>query len=120
MCAKRAVLPTLDHFLLSDFEHIYEPSDDTFLLCDAIEQDRELIRSSKPSCVLEIGCGSGCVITFLSMLLRDENILSVNFATDINPHAVESCLRTAKENNVWISFMKVLLSNSTNLVIQRS
>jgi release factor glutamine methyltransferase len=100
MNSKKAILPSLDHFLMQDFEHIYEPSDDTFLLCDALENDRSVIKLSDPSNVLEIGCGSGCVITFLSKLLNDEGIKSNNFATDINPYAIASCKRTAEANHV--------------------
>ncbi len=100
MSSKKAILPSLDHFLMHDFEHIYEPSDDTFLLCDALENDRSIIKLLNPTNVLEIGCGSGCVITFLSKLLKNEGVQSNNFATDINPYAIASCIRTAEANDV--------------------
>ena len=96
----RAVLPSLEHFSFQDYENFYEPSDDTFLLCDALEQDRALIKQQSPKLVLEIGAGSGCVITFLSMLLRDEGIICKSMATDINPMALEATRRTASANNV--------------------
>lgn len=42
---KAAILPNLDHFDLNDAKHVYEPSDDTFLLCDSINKDRDYLVS---------------------------------------------------------------------------
>jgi release factor glutamine methyltransferase len=101
MAQKRiAKLPSLDHLTLEDYDCVYEPSDDTFLLCDALENDRGLMSEIQPGVVLEVGCGSGCVITFLSMLLREQGIPALSLATDINPKAAAVTLRTAKANNV--------------------
>ena len=50
-----AKLPDLDQLKMKDFEFVYEPSDDTFLLCDALETDRAEITLSKPKIVVEIG-----------------------------------------------------------------
>jgi len=103
----RAVLPSLEHLLMEDFESVYEPSDDTFLLCDALEGDRSYFssRSEKLDVVLEIGSGSGCVIVFLAKLLREEGLLLDSttlrlIATDVNPLAASVTLRTARANNV--------------------
>jgi len=41
-----AKLPNLDHFQLLDAEFVYEPSDDTFLLCDAIQHEEKLLQHS--------------------------------------------------------------------------
>jgi release factor glutamine methyltransferase len=102
MAQKRiAKLPSLDHLTLEDYDCVYEPSDDTFLLCDALENDREMMSEIQPGVVLEVGCGSGCVITFLSMLLLEQGIPALSLATDINPKAAAVTLRTAKANNVW-------------------
>ena len=50
-----AVLPSLNHTVLSDWNNVYEPSDDTFLLCDALNQDKVLFIESKPEIAIEIG-----------------------------------------------------------------
>jgi tRNA1(Val) A37 N6-methylase TrmN6 len=101
MAGKRtAKLPSLDHLTMEDYECVYEPSDDTFLLCDALENDREEMTESRPQIVMEVGCGSGCVITFLSMLLKEQGISALSIATDINPKAAAVTLRTAAANKV--------------------
>lgn len=105
---RTAKLPSLDHLTMEDFDNVYEPSDDTFLLCDAIENDREHLAATRPRFVLEVGCGSGCVITFLSMLLKEEGVSAASFATDINPNAAACARRTAAANGVQVD---VILTN---------
>jgi release factor glutamine methyltransferase len=95
-----AVLPSLNHFQQFERLHVYEPSDDTFLLCDALLKDRETFKPLKPSLVIEIGCGSGCVITYLTNLLLEDGIKIVSFAVDINPYAVQLTKKTSTINNV--------------------
>jgi release factor glutamine methyltransferase len=48
-------LPKLDHLTFEDFRHIYEPSDDTFLLVDALEADRRRISDARPAVCVEVG-----------------------------------------------------------------
>jgi len=50
-----AELPDLDHLTMADFGHIYEPSDDTFLLMDALEADTLALQALRPRIVVEIG-----------------------------------------------------------------
>merc|ERR1712224_234248 len=38
-CLAPAKLPTLRHSSMADYQHVYEPSDDTYLLLDAIKFD---------------------------------------------------------------------------------
>lgn len=46
---------TLDHFSCSDYEHFYEPSDDSYLLCDSIEKDLGELRELGTGNIVEIG-----------------------------------------------------------------
>ena len=97
--APSAALPSMNHSSLQDFHHVYEPSDDTFLLIDGIQEDVEKNRSiylEKFKRILEIGCGSGIPIVFLAKLLPT----ATPIATDINPFALEFAQRTAAENGV--------------------
>ena len=48
--------PALDHITKVDYEHVYEPAEDTFILLDAVEADFEDLREGKPRLCVEIGC----------------------------------------------------------------
>lgn len=39
--------PTYKHLKTDDFNHIYEPAEDTFLLMDALEKDADVIKKLK-------------------------------------------------------------------------
>lgn len=45
---------------MADFRHIYEPSDDTFLLMDALEADAASFQALRPRVVVEIGYVGAC------------------------------------------------------------
>jgi release factor glutamine methyltransferase len=73
-----ACMPRLDHLSLRDYDLVYEPADDTFLLLDAIQyefqsgtldhhfKNKNIINNSKnkKTIVLEIGCGTGVASVF--------------------------------------------------------
>lgn len=101
MSHSQAILPSLDHFTLSDANHVYEPAEDTFLFCDALCQEVDFLLKLQPSFAVEIGCGSGCVNTYLNQLLNNHNYHDCHFyATDINPHALAMTEKTASLNGV--------------------
>ncbi|ODQ50912.1 hypothetical protein SAICODRAFT_27274 [Saitoella complicata NRRL Y-17804] len=94
--------PTLSHFTERDYEHIYEPAEDTFILLDALEQDAEMLRNIRkdgeglPLCV-EIGSGSGCVSTFLQASVFGHTN-SIHLCTDISPKACPATLLSSHAN----------------------
>lgn len=93
-----STLPSLEHLGSADFERIYEPSDDTYLLVDALTADAPELRRRRPAVCIEVGSGSGCVVTHLGSLLPDAVLL----AGDINRAAAAATTATAAANGVHI------------------
>ncbi|KAF7836753.1 hemK methyltransferase family member 2 [Senna tora] len=86
--------------LMSSHQEVYEPCDDSFALVDALLADCSNLLKHCPALCMEIGCGSGYVITSLALMLGQEG-LGVNYiATDINPHAVSVTRETLNAHGV--------------------
>lgn len=92
---------------LKNYLNVYEPQEDTFLLLDALEMEMDLIKKANPIFVLEVGSGSGIVITAICSIL---NVNSICFATDINFEACLATKHTASLNNVCIDVCRMNLA----------
>jgi hypothetical protein len=79
---------------------VYEPSDDSFTLVDALEQDAAGWKAAQPRTCAEIGCGSGYVICSLALLLRQLGIRSSLYATDVSQHALDATRQTLASHGV--------------------
>ncbi|OAD77104.1 hypothetical protein PHYBLDRAFT_123093 [Phycomyces blakesleeanus NRRL 1555(-)] len=90
--------PDLSHLTTKDFDRLYEPAEDTFLLLDALEEDATWLQSNNSRLCLEIGSGSGCVTAMLAKIIGKQN--AVYLTTDINPYACKATQQTAKHNGV--------------------
>eukprot|EP01133_Synstelium_polycarpum_P005755 gene5755-6662_t len=95
--------PLMDHLSSKDFQDVYEPAQDSYLFVDALHSDMEYIRSIEPRLVIEIGCGSGFVITYMARTLGGGDCYFM--ATDINPLAAHVTQRTSLHNNVSIDIV---------------
>lgn len=108
--------PDLSHLSSADYDHVYEPAEDTFILLDALEQDATDLQQMKPTVCLEIGSGSGCVSAFMSKILGCSNTLYL--CTDINSYASRCTLRTGRKNSVNIhSSTQISRVNDANRLI---
>lgn len=98
-----ARMPNMDHLRMKDYDQVYEPSDDTYLLIDAIgfdiDSDSSLL-AARTSTSLEIGCGTGTPGVYLMMRLIESipSTPAVHYATDINEAAIVVAKSTALHN----------------------
>ncbi|GAA5869039.1 hypothetical protein JCM16303_000343 [Sporobolomyces ruberrimus] len=104
--------PSTSHLKAVDFESVYEPAEDTFILLDALEQDVELLKGS--TICLEIGSGSGCVSAFLGSICGSSSALYL--CTDLNPHATRCTLETGIANKIPLD---PILTNLTSSLLPR-
>ncbi|GAB1603162.1 methyltransferase N6AMT1-like [Argonauta hians] len=95
--------PDFSHISTKDYEKIYEPAEDTFLLLDAIEKDFDFIKTRQPLTCVEIGCGSGVPIVFLARALGPS---SFYMCTDINNTAAQIARDTAFYNKVAVEVVE--------------
>jgi release factor glutamine methyltransferase len=106
--ASSAQMPSLDHLSLEDFNHVYEPAADTFLLIDALKYEIDqgvFDKLSNPLTVLEIGCGSGVpTIVFCqewqNRQLNEASASLLSYVTDINLKALSVTHQTALANGI--------------------
>ncbi|OMJ74180.1 hypothetical protein SteCoe_26965 [Stentor coeruleus] len=86
----------LKHITKNDRQQVYPPSQDTFLLIDSVVSDLSYIQQIDPCFVIEIGVGSGAVLTTLAM---NQSFQSVFIGVDINPKATLLAKSTLELNN---------------------
>jgi release factor glutamine methyltransferase len=94
---KKNSLPIFYNYynISNDFQNVYEPAEDTFLLIDSILNDINLLKKNnyfiknKDINSIEIGCGNGLISCCYLNLLKELNItINNHFCVDINKDAV--------------------------------
>ncbi|AQZ12143.1 MTQ2 (YDR140W) [Zygosaccharomyces parabailii] len=116
-CARelpRTMLPT--PHIKCDYDVVYEPSEDSFLLLDCFEQDQNFLKRKFQDqfvIVCELGPGSGILTTFLmqNKIPKRENTLYL--ALDISPWALEATLDAQERNNCQESILEVIQNDLT-------
>ncbi|EIE21191.1 S-adenosyl-L-methionine-dependent methyltransferase [Coccomyxa subellipsoidea C-169] len=79
---------------------VYDPSDDSFALVDALVKAAEEWRSKPPRICVEVGSGSGYITCSVALLLQHLGITAHCISTDINPAALHSTECTLQAHNV--------------------
>jgi release factor glutamine methyltransferase len=102
--------PSYSHLTAEDYDHVYEPSEDSFILLDALELELPYLQEKKPLVCLEIGPGSGIIVSALAKYLSHQH--HGFFAVDINKFACDATKRTAKANNVNVDVINMDLLTS--------
>ncbi|WCJ26223.1 Ribosomal RNA small subunit methyltransferase C [Euphorbia peplus] len=86
--------------LVSSHPEVYEPCDDSFALVDALLADQNNLLEHNPTLCMEVGYGSGYVITSLALILA-QHIPGIYYvATDLNPHAINVTRETLDAHGV--------------------
>ena len=88
--------------LSKDFQNVYEPAEDSFLLIDSLDKELEQITFDKNKKItsIELGCGSGLVSCCFLSKLKDLNINILNhYCIDINKDAVNLTQNLLKNYN---------------------
>lgn len=98
--------PNISHITSEDYEHVYEPAEDSFLLLDALEKDMKNIKTQSPLFCVEIGVGSGVLVTSIAQLLKSS---AHCIGVDISPFACRVAQTTAKINKVTVDVVNMNL-----------
>lgn len=95
------------HIPWSQFpKDVYEPSEDTFLLLDALDSERDVLVRSNVNSLLEVCCGNGFPIISSSMYLKHVWSLAI----DINTDALKFTKALSQSNGVHIDAIHTSLT----------
>ncbi len=117
MSSKEKIKVDISHLTKKDYEQVYAPCDDTWLVVDSLQESEfHFLKTrfeNQPLCFYcEIGTGSGYISTFFDVLFRTcSSPQFVKFCTDINPHACAIAKSTMLHNQVNMSRTQIVQTN---------
>lgn len=80
---------------------VYEPSDDSFALVDAFVQDRAVWSVRNVCTCVEVGSGSGYVITSVLLALQASGISTHSLAIDVTEEALKATTATLHAHGLY-------------------
>ena len=119
----------LNHINSNDYDSVYEPGSDTYLLMDCIESDlskritKDGINKKKHYTIMEVGCGSGIVSAHTYNVIKyySNNECSSNIiAVDININALKITQQTLLNNGIKSHEFELILSNLLSCIHMES
>ena len=101
-----------------DFQYIYRPNDDSYLLIDTLCAELAHIIAKQPLSICEIGSGSGFIINNLSSAMVGRGYSAfVSYCTDIN---IDACLYTRKASNRFGVHSEVVLCRTLSCIREKT
>lgn len=101
-------------YIKCNYETVYEPSEDSFVLLDALEKEQVYLANTfkdQLSVVCELGPGSGIVTTFMMQHGIPSKNYSIYIAADINPWALDATVNNADRNNCHKQYLEPIQSD---------
>jgi len=74
--------PKYEHLSSGQFDEVYEPAEDTFLLLDSLESELPFLSKLRPLICVEIGPGSGVISAAIESALHSKTFV---ISCDVNP-----------------------------------
>lgn len=111
------MLPT--PYVKCDFNKVYEPAEDSFLLLDSLETDLSFLAErfdKKLALVSEIGPGSGIITTFMVQNGIPNKNGSIYTALDVNPWALDATEETLELNKCTKLSVDLIQSDLTTSI----
>lgn len=97
--------PSIDHIYRPPYVgEVYEPNHDTWLMMDALVKDQQflynLLQYNQFNTCIEIGTGTGILLSYLYKILQHHHIDAQYIGTDRNLLACHSALQTFQLNHI--------------------
>lgn len=104
--------PDLSHISSADYDNVYEPAEDSYLMMEALHKDEAWLQQRLPAFVLslEVGIGTGILSSYLASKLPGYFL-----ATDVNPRAAAIARSTFRRNQVLGDILRTDLVTGTKL-----